>query len=93
MKKNSKHLLLYFLLIAVVIAVCVMLFRQTAETIKYSDIVSGFKSGDVAEFEIDRHNVINLVFKEGTASYTKWGESASYRLASLEIFHRRHAYR
>ena len=88
MKKNSKHLLLYFLLIAVVIAVCVMLFRQTAETIKYSDIVSGFKSGDVAEFEIDRHNVINLVFKEGTASYTKWGESASYRLASLEIFHR-----
>ena len=88
MKKNSKHLLLYFLLIAVVIAVCVMLFRQTAETIKYSDIVSGFKSGDVAEFEIDRHNVINLVFKEGTASYTKWGKSASYRLASLEIFHR-----
>ena len=88
MKKNSKHLLLYFLLIAVVIAVCVMLFRQTAETIKYSDIVSGFKSGDVAEFEIDRHNVINLVFKEGTASYAKWGESASYRLASLEIFHR-----
>ena len=88
MKKGSKHLLLYILLIAVVIGVCVMLFRQTAETIKYSDIVASFTAGDVKEFEIDRYNVLDVTFKEGTASYQKWGETASYRLASLEIFHR-----
>ena len=93
MKKNSKHLLLYLVLIAAVIAVCVMLFRQTTESVRYSDIVSAFKAGEVESFEVDKNNTITLVLRDGKTA-DKFGVKDSngkivlqYRLASLSIFH------
>ena len=94
MKKNSKHLLLYFILIAVVIAVCVMLFRQSVENIRYSDIVSAFKAEEVESFEVDKNNVLTLVLKDGSATAQRFGiknaegkYEVQYRLANLSIFH------
>ncbi|MBE6583859.1 MAG: ATP-dependent zinc metalloprotease FtsH [Ruminococcaceae bacterium] len=62
---------------------------------KYSDVVSAFKNGDVVEFQIDKNNLLTLELREGSASAEKWGVKnsqtgkyvAEYRLASLSIFH------
>ena len=85
--KKFKQLLFYVVLIALVLVICLALFRDEVKAMKYSDVVSAFENGEVAEFEIDRSNVLSLKFKEGTDSYKAWGEKASYRLASLSIFH------
>ena len=94
MKKKSKHLLLYLVLIAAVIAICVMLFRQSNEDIKYSNVVSAFKAGEVESFEVDKNNTLHLVLKDGSATAEKFGVkngdgkyTVEYRLASLSIFH------
>ena len=87
MKKNFKQVLFYLALLVGVILICAMLFRQDTEEMKYSDVVAAFQNSEVAEFEITRDNVIKMKFTEGSASAEKWGESTSYRLASLSIFH------
>ena len=94
MKKTTKPLLLYLLLIAAVIAVCVMLFRQSTESVRYSDVVSAFKAGEVESFEVDKNNTITLILRDGSATAAKFGIKDSngniivqYRLASLSIFH------
>ena len=94
-KKNGKHILFYLVLIVGVILVCAMLFQQTTEKMRYSDVVSAFKTASVEEFEIDKNNVLTMVLKDGTDAASKWGIKnskdgkiyAEYRLASLSIFH------
>ncbi len=88
MKKSVKQILFYVILIAIVVLVCAMLFRQEAKPIQYSDVVAAFKNGDVTEFEIDRNNTLSMTFKEGSYAHKEWGgEPVKYRLASLSIFH------
>ena len=85
--KKIKQLLFYVVLIAMVLLICLALFRDETKTMKYSDVVSAFTGGQVAEFEIDKSNVLSMTFKEGTDAYKDWGETESYRLASLNLFH------
>ena len=42
MKKNVKQILFYVVLIAAVILICALLFRQSSEKMKYSDVVEAF---------------------------------------------------
>ena len=95
-KKNSlRHILFYVFLIAAVILVCASLFQDAgADKMKYSDVVSVFKSGEVLEFEIDKENVITMTLP-ADSEYAKFKVSTNedgtavvqYRLASLSIFH------
>ena len=94
MKKSAKQILFYVVLIAAVIAICVMLFKQSDVAMKYSDVVTAFKTGEVESFEIDKNNVISMTFKEETDFAKTFGTKGSdgkyyaeYRLASLSIFH------
>ncbi|MBQ8409825.1 MAG: ATP-dependent zinc metalloprotease FtsH [Clostridia bacterium] len=87
MKKTFKQLLFYVVLIALVVFICLALFSDEVETMKYSDVVAAFTNGDVVEFELDKSNVLTMKFKEGSDAYDAWGESTQYRLASLSIFH------
>ncbi len=94
-KNNGKHILFYLVLIVGVILVCALLFQQEAERIKYSDIVSAFKKGDVVEFQIDKNNLLVMELREGSDTAQKWGVKdsktgkyyAEYHLASISIFH------
>ena len=94
MKKGAKQILFYVVLIAAVVVICAMLFRTSDVSMKYSDVVSAFKAGDVESFEIDKNNVITMTLKEDSAIAEKFGVKdsngiyrAEYRLASLSIFH------
>ena len=87
MKKTLK-VLFYLALIAAVFMICMTLLRGEVRTMKYSDVVSAFTSGEVAEFEINKYNVLTITFKEGSAAAEEWGTSQNYRLADLYIFHR-----
>ena len=86
MKKTLKALF-YIALIATVFFICMTLLRGEVRTMKYSDVVSAFTAGEVEEFEINKYNVITMKFKAGSNFATEWGESQSYRLADLYIFH------
>ncbi len=94
-KNNAKHIIFYLVLIVGVILVCALLFQQDTERMKYSDIVTAFKRGDVVEFQIDKNNLLTMELKEGSETATKWGETdsktgkiyAEYHLASISIFH------
>ena len=75
--------------------VCASLFQDAgADKMKYSDVVSVFKSGEVLEFEIDKENVITMTLP-ADSEYAKFKVSTNedgtavvqYRLASLSIFH------
>ena len=94
MKKGAKQILFYVALIAVVVVICAMLFRTSDVSMKYSDVVSAFKAGDVESFEIDKNNVISMTLKDGSKTAEEFGVKdnkgiyhAEYRLASLSIFH------
>ena len=87
MKKNFKHILFYVVLIVAVVLICAMLFREDTAKMKYSDVVAAFTNGDVAEFEIDKENILSMTFKAGSNAAKTWGEKAEYTLASLSIFH------
>ena len=94
MKKNLKQILFYVALIAVVVVVCVLLFKQSDVNMKYSDVVEAFRTEQVKEFEMGNNNVLTLIFKEdseiGKEFCTKDKEGnivASYKISSLSIFH------
>ena len=96
MKKNFKHILFYLCLIVGVILICAMLFRSDApDKMGYSDVVSAFKQEEVKEFEIDKNNVLTMVFdKDSPFAKYKTGQNkdgslvyVEYKLASLSIFH------
>ncbi len=95
MKKNTKHIIFYVALIAVVILICAMLFQQESKNMKYSDVVAAFTKGDVVEFTIDKNNVLTMTFEKNseyeqfphTDSEDKTQIYVQYRLASLSIFH------
>ena len=94
MKKSVKQILFYVVLIVVVVVICAMLFRQSTVSMKYSDVVSAFKSGAVEEFQIDKNNTLSLILKEDSETAKNFGVKnnqgkyvAEYRLASLSIFH------
>ena len=99
MKKSVKQILFYVALIIIVVVICAMLFRQTTVSMKYSDVVSAFKADEsgqsqVEEFQINKNNVLTLIFREGSEMAETFGVKnaqgkyvAEYRLASLSIFH------
>ncbi len=81
MKKNLKHILFYAVLIAVLIAVCVLIFKQTGnkDTITYDDIVRYFTNEEVVKFSLDYNNDLKLELKDG--------KTVEYRLADVGIFY------
>ncbi len=81
MKKNLKHILFYVVLIAVLIAVCVLIFKQTGnkDTITYDDIVRYFTNEEVVKFSLDYNNDLTLELKDG--------KTIEYRLADVGIFY------
>ena len=87
MKKNVKQILFYVVLIAAVIVICALLFRENGEKMKYSDVVEAFKTESVESFEIDKNNNLNMTFKEGSKFEKDYGKEVTYRLANLSIFH------
>ena len=94
MKKSVKHIVFYVLLIVAVVLICTMLFRTTDVSMKYSDVVSAFKAGEVESFEIDKNNTLHMTFAEDSLTGETFGARnangelvAKYRLASLSIFH------
>ena len=94
MKKNLKQILFYVALIAVVVVVCVLLFKQSDVNMKYSDVVEAFRTEQVKEFEMGNNNVLTLIFKEDSEIGKEFGTKdkegnivASYKISSLSIFH------
>ncbi len=94
MKKNVKQILFYVALIAVVIIVCVLLFRQSDENMKYSDVVKAFKTEQVDSFVLGNDNVLKLTFKEGSEIGQEFGSKnddgqyvESYKISNIGIFH------
>ena len=90
MKKNVKQILFYVALIAAVILICAMLFRESAPDMQYSDVVSVFSTNQVESFEIDKSNNLTMTFKEGSEAAKSFGNQnrqASYRIANISIFH------
>ena len=90
MKKNVKQILFYVALIAAVILICALLFRESGEKMKYSDVVEAFKTESVEEFEVDKNNNLIMTFKEGSSFAKDFGNDkrqATYRIANLGIFH------
>ena len=94
MKKNVKQILFYVALIAVVIIVCVLLFKQSDVSMKYSDVVEAFKTEQVESFVLGNDNVLKLTFKEGSEIGKEFGTAdkngnvvASYKISSIGIFH------
>ena len=94
-KKTGRHILFYIILILAVVLICASLFAQDAEKMRYNDVVTAFKNGEVVDFEIDNDNVLKMELKDGSQSAEQWGVKdsktgkyfVSYRLASLSIFH------
>ena len=94
MKKNLKQILFYVALIAVVVVVCVLLFKQSDVNMKYSDVLEAFKTEQVEACEIKNNNVLKLTFREGSEIGKEFGTEdkdgnivASYKISSLGIFH------
>ena len=81
MKKNLKHILFYGVLIAVLIAVCVLIFTQTGnkDKITYDDIVRYFTNEEVVKFSLDYNNDLTLELKDG--------KTVEYRIADIGIFY------
>ena len=94
-KKTGRHILFYIVLILAVVLICAMLFTQTTEKMRYNDVVQAFKNGEVVDFEIDQDNVLTMQLKkDSNAAAAPWVVKdaegkyyATYRLASLSIFH------
>ncbi len=81
MKKNLKHILFYVVLIAVLIVVCTLIFKQTGnkDEITYDDIVRYFTNEEVVKFSLDYNNDLKLELKDG--------KTVEYRLADVGIFY------
>ena len=81
MKKNLKHILFYVVLIAVLIVVCALIFKQTGnkDEITYDDIVRYFTNEEVVKFSLDYNNDLKLELKDG--------KTVEYRLADVGIFY------
>ncbi|MBQ7357775.1 MAG: ATP-dependent zinc metalloprotease FtsH [Clostridia bacterium] len=81
MKKNLKHILFYFVLIAVLIGVCVLIFRQPSskDVTTYDDIVRYFTEEQVVKFSLDYNNDLTLELKDG--------KKIEYRIADISIFY------
>ena len=72
MKKNTKIILFYIIMIAAVLVITSVMFNSvdTEETV-YSDIIELFKKEQVTKFTIDTDNKITVTTKEGKLySYT-----------------------
>ncbi|MBE6573609.1 MAG: ATP-dependent metallopeptidase FtsH/Yme1/Tma family protein [Ruminococcaceae bacterium] len=83
-KGNTKTLIFYILLIAVILfSVGQLLGTGSSDKLTYSKMVELFKEEKVKSFEIDETNNITIQTnsKDGNKSY-------SYRLRSLELFHK-----
>lgn len=82
MAKNWKSILIY-VLIPVLLIVAVIFFanQQTDEGKKYSEIVTMFKTGEVAEFSLDLSSG-NLIYK----TFDKPNEEKKYSVPSVAYF-------
>ena len=73
MKKNVKQILFYVALIAAVILICAMLFRESTAEMQYSDVVTAFSENQVESFEIDKNNNLTMTFREGSEFAKNFG--------------------
>ncbi|MBQ9162591.1 MAG: ATP-dependent zinc metalloprotease FtsH [Clostridia bacterium] len=82
MKNSFKVILGYGLALVAIIAVIAMLYKGTGKTEDplYNDIVEYFRHEQVEEFVLGNDDVLELVLKDG--------KKVSYKLASVDIFHR-----
>ena len=95
MKKNTKQILFYVVVISVVVTICVMLFVKNDDVVmKYSDVVEAFKTEQVESFTMGNDNVLKITFKDGSALAEEFGSKdkdgnlvASYKVVSLSLFH------
>ncbi len=79
MKNNSKILLFYGVLVAVILVVSAMIFSDSDDIIpKYSDIIKEFESKQVNSFEITSNDQIKL--------YTKDGRTLTFTLRDYSLF-------
>ena len=82
MSKNWKSILVYILIPVLLIgAVVFFANQQTSTDLKYSQVVSMFKNGEVSEFSLDLSSG-NLVYK----TFAKPKEEKNYSVPSLLIF-------
>ncbi len=81
MKKNLKHILFYVVLIAILIAVCVLIFKQPSSEDKITDddIIRYFLNEEVVKFSLDYNNDLTLELKDGKV--------IEYRIADYYQFH------
>lgn len=82
MSKNWKSILVYILIpILLIGAVVFFANSQTSTDMKYSQIVSMFKNGEVSEFSLDLSSG-NLVYK----TFAKPKEEKTYSVPSVSYF-------
>ena len=84
MKKNVKQILFYVVLIAVVVVICAMLFREGTVSMKYSDVVAAFKAEAVEEFQIDKNNVLTMVLRDGSEAAKTFAISSEKKVCKTK---------
>ena len=92
MKKNTKYIIFYVILAALLIFAVAQLFRQPASAqLEYSDVIKYFQKDQVESFTVNSGNgklVLNLYpEKDGTIDYNGKTTQVSYSLASISIFY------
>ncbi len=99
MKKNSNIKIILFyvaLFVVVIVALSFMFSQKDAEEPIYSDIVGYFANDQVAEFVVDKNNVIEITLYEvdekgnilldDRGNKKTQSEKVAYQLQSLELF-------
>lgn len=86
MSKNWKSILIYILIpVLLIIAVVFFSSQQTSVDVKYSEIVSMFKNGEISEFSLDLSsgNLIYKTFKNPKTEQTYSVPSVTYFLDDI----------
>ncbi|MBQ7500794.1 MAG: ATP-dependent zinc metalloprotease FtsH [Clostridia bacterium] len=80
MNKKGKAIIFYIVLIVLVLVATTSLLNSAVkEEIKYTDVLTAFKSGEVVSFEIDQNNKLTYVTKDGVKH--------TYTLLYFEVFY------
>ena len=91
MKKNSKAIIFYVILIAVfILASNFFIGQNNEESLKYSDIIRLFEQEKVEEFTLKSDNTLVIKTKEilnDDGSLKENSEELSYRLRDINIFY------
>ena len=82
MKRKDIKVFIFYAVLIVAIALLMSHMLGTAnsaEPLKYNDVVKLFADEEVTEFHLDPNNILTLTLKDGT--------QATYKIANLQIFH------